>query len=81
VVVKNSGREDLVAPEEAATPPDAVSPVGAEHLTISYHVIENMNRRTAEQGTAEYRSEKHFLILSKNFCCSKFLVRYSIFKI
>jgi hypothetical protein len=29
-------------------------------LTVSYQVIENMNRRTAEQGTAEYRSEKHF---------------------
>jgi hypothetical protein len=38
-----------------------------------------MNRRTAEQGTAEYRSEKHFLVPFKNFCCSKFLVRYSIF--
>jgi hypothetical protein len=44
-------------------------------------VLENMNRRTAEQGTAEYRSEKHCLIAFKNFCCSKFLVRYSIFKI
>jgi hypothetical protein len=43
--------------------------------------FKNMNRRTAEQGTAEYRSEKHCLISFKNFCCSKFLVRYSIFKI
>jgi hypothetical protein len=40
-----------------------------------------MNSRTAEQGTAEYRSEKHCLTAFKNFCCSKFLVRYSIFKI
>jgi len=29
----------------------------------SYRVVKNMNRRTAEQGTVEYRSEKHFLIL------------------
>ncbi len=39
-------------------------------------LFENMNRRTAEQGTAEYRSEKHCLTPFKNFCCSKFLVRY-----
>ena len=38
--------------------------------------FKNMNRRTAEQGTAEYRSEKNCLIPFKNFCCSKFLVRY-----
>ncbi len=35
-----------------------------------------MNRRTAEQGTAEYRSEKHFLILSKTSA-----VRNSLFDI
>jgi hypothetical protein len=29
----------------------------------SYRVVKNMNRRTAEQGTVEYRSEKYFLIL------------------
>ncbi len=70
-----------LTPEEATRRADSVSPVNAQHSTMSYHVVENMNRRTAEQGTAEYRSEKHFLILFKNFCCSKFLVRYSIFKI
>ena len=31
-----------------------------------------MNSRTAEQGTAEYRSEKHCLIAFKNFYCSIF---------
>ncbi len=31
-----------------------------------------MNRRTAEQGTAEYRI---VIIHLKDFCCSKFLVR------
>ena len=60
---------------------DPVSPVSTQHSTISYQVFDNMNRRTAEQGTAEYRSEKHCLIAFKNFCCSKFLVRHSIFKI
>jgi len=50
-------------------------------LIIFQPDVENMNRRTAEQETAEYRSEKHCLIPFKNFCCSKFLVRYSIFKI
>jgi hypothetical protein len=34
-----------------------------------------MNSRTAEQGTAEYRSEKYCPTAFKNFCCSKFLVR------
>ena len=34
-----------------------------------------MNRRTAEQGTAECRSEEYCLIALKNFYCSKFLVR------
>jgi|GEM_PF-2999703 hypothetical protein len=43
---------------------------------LNYQVVENMNRRTAEQETAEYRSEKHCPISFKNFCCSKFLVRY-----
>ena len=37
-------------------------PTVAQHSTTSYDVVENMNRRTAEQGTAEYRSEKHCLI-------------------
>ncbi len=52
-----------------------------EDPAISYQVVETMNSRTAEQGTAEYRSEKYCLTAFKNFCCSKFLVRYSIFKI
>jgi len=34
-------------------------------LTVSYHVVENMNSRTAEQGTAEYRSEKKFRSVGK----------------
>ncbi len=68
-------------PEGATKPQDQISPVGALHETISYQVFENMNRRTAEQGTAEYRSEKHCFTPFRNFCCSKFLVRHSIFKI
>jgi hypothetical protein len=36
-----------------------------------------MNRRTAEHRTAEYRSEKDSLLSFKNFCGSKFLIRYS----
>jgi hypothetical protein len=40
-------------------------------FAASYQVVENINRRTAEQGTAEYRSEKHFYISFNNFCCSK----------
>jgi hypothetical protein len=67
--------------ERAKGPQNPVSSVIAQHSTISYYVLENMNRRTAEQGTAEYRSEKHCFTAFKNFCCSKFLVRYSIFKI
>ncbi len=55
--------------------------LSAQDSTISYQVVESMNSRTAEQGTAEYRSEKYWLTAFKNFCCSKFLVRYSIFKI
>jgi len=47
--------------------------------TISYQNAENMNSRTAEQGTVEYRSKKYCFTALKNFCCSKFLVRYSIF--
>jgi hypothetical protein len=47
-----------------------------QRAAIAYRVVENLNRRTAEQGTVEYRSEKHCLTASKNFCCSKFLVRY-----
>ncbi|MGB6281343.1 MAG: hypothetical protein WBG91_14110, partial [Syntrophobacteria bacterium] len=57
------------------------APASVQDSTISYQVFENMNSRTAEQGTAEYRSAKHFLIPFNNFCCSKFLVRYLIFKI
>jgi hypothetical protein len=67
-------------PLEGATKPDPVYPVSTQHSTISYPVFENMNRRTAEQGTAESRSEKHCLIAFKNFCCSKFLVRYLKYK-
>ena len=44
--------------EGAINPPDQVPPVTAPHSTISYKVVENMNSRTAEQGTTEYRSEK-----------------------
>ena len=68
-------------PREGVTKSDPVSPVSAYHSPISYQLFEHMNRRTAEQGTAECRSEKHCLIPFNNFCCSKFLVRYSIFKI
>jgi hypothetical protein len=68
-------------PLGGATKSDPASPVSTQQTIISYQVFENMNRRTAEQGTAEYRSEKHYLIAFENFCCSKFLVRYSIFKI
>jgi hypothetical protein len=39
-------------------------PNSVQHSTTSYDVLENMNRRTAEQGTAEYRSKKHYLLLS-----------------
>jgi len=46
--------------EGAINPPDQVSPVTAPHSTISYKVVENMNSRTAE-----YRSEKIVLLLSK----------------
>jgi hypothetical protein len=69
------GRGSDLSLEGATKPPDPVSPVSAQHSTISYQIFKNMNRRTAEQGTAEYRSEKHCLIPFKNFCCSKFLVR------
>jgi len=65
--------------EGARRAPDPVSSVSAQ--LFAYQVTENMNRRTAEQGTAEYRSKKYCLVAFKNFCCSKFLVRYSIFKI
>ena len=30
---------------------------------FNYQVVDKMNGRTAEQGTAEYRSGKHCLIL------------------
>jgi hypothetical protein len=38
-----------------------------------------MNRRTTEQGTAEYRSEKHYLMLSNTSAVrnSLFDIRYS----
>jgi hypothetical protein len=38
-----------------------------------------MNRRTAEQGTAEYRSKKHYLLLSNTSAVrnSLFDIRYS----
>jgi hypothetical protein len=80
-ITSSKGRGFNLPLEGATKPSDPVSPVGAQHSTISYHIVENMNRRTAEQGTAEYRSEKHCLNPFKNFCCSKFLVRYLIFKI
>jgi len=38
-------------------------PTSVSETAGSYRVVKNMNRRTAEQGTVEYRSEKHFLIL------------------
>jgi hypothetical protein len=45
--------------------------------------FEKMNRRTVEQGTAEYRSEKRFLSLSKTSAVSAgggFDIRHSIYK-
>jgi hypothetical protein len=62
-------------PMQAAEKTDPFSPISSQHSTIRYQVVENLNRRTAE-----YRSEKHCLIFLKNFCCSKFLVRYSKYK-
>jgi len=56
-----------------ATKPDPVSRVRAQASTIRNQVFENMNRRTAKQGTAEYRSEKHCLILSKTSAVRNFL--------
>jgi hypothetical protein len=41
---------------------------------ISYQVFENMNRRTAEQRTAEYRSEKHCLIALLSHCFQELLL-------
>ena len=38
-------------------------PTSVSKTAGSYRVVKNMNRRTAEQGTVEYRSEKYFLIL------------------
>jgi hypothetical protein len=67
--------------EGATKQADTVSPVSTQHSTIRYKVVVNTNRRTAEQGTEECRTEKYCLTAFKNFCCSKFLVRYSIFKI
>ena len=40
-------------------------------LSTGYQIGQDKNRRTAE-----YRSEKDCLTSLKNFCCSKFLVRY-----
>jgi hypothetical protein len=57
-------------------PPNPVSPLSTQHSTISYHALENINRRTAEHGTAEYRSEKHCLISLKTSA-----VRNSLFDI
>ncbi len=69
------------SPKDKSQAPNLrVSGVNVEDSGVSYQVFENMNRRTAEHGTAEYRSEKHCLIPFKNFCCSKFLVRYSDLK-
>jgi len=51
-------------------------PNNVQHSTTSYDVVENMNRRTAEQGTAEYRSKKHYLLLSNTSA-----VRNSLFDI
>ena len=61
--------------------PNPVSSVSDQHSTISYYVVENINRRTAEQGTAEYRSENIALLLFKNFCCSNSLFDIRYFKI
>ncbi|MGB7067107.1 MAG: hypothetical protein WBF55_18355, partial [Syntrophobacteria bacterium] len=47
---------DFALPLKGTTKlPDQVSPVSALHSTIYDKVFENMNRRTAEQETAEYR--------------------------
>ena len=40
--------------EGARRAPDPVSTVSAQHSAVHYQVTKNMNRRTAEQGTAEY---------------------------
>ena len=52
------------------------APASVQDSTISYLVVENMNRRTAEQGTAEYRSEKYNLTALKTSA-----VRNSLFDI
>ena len=64
---------------EKTTKPPPVFPVSDLSATISDHVFKNMNRRTAEQETAEYRSEKTLSYSFKNFCSSKFCIQYSIF--
>ncbi|PNV86038.1 MAG: hypothetical protein C0610_08720 [Desulfobacteraceae bacterium] len=56
------GGKDTVLPLERVTKLALVSPVSALPETVSNQVVDNMNRRTAEQGTAECRSEKHCLI-------------------
>jgi hypothetical protein len=67
-------------PLEGTIKPAPVLPLSPLHATISYHIFDNMNRRTAEQETAEYRSEKHCPILFKNFCCfRRRRIRHSIF--
>ena len=83
--VKNPGPKDpaLGYPLEGVTrQQDPVSPASAQHSTISYLVVENMNSRTAEQGTAEYRSEQIFLFLSITSAVrnSLFVIRYSKYK-
>ena len=82
--IKHSGPSKIPARGEGSAFAQTTAqqaPASVQDSTISYLVVESVNRRTAEQGTAEYRSEKHCFIPFNNFCCSKFLVRYSIFKI
>jgi hypothetical protein len=66
-------------PLERATKLSPDFPVSDLPATINVHFFKNMNRRTADQGTAEYRREKLYLILSKTSAVrnSVFDIRYS----
>ena len=67
-------------PLQEATKPNPVFPIRSKRSAFRYQGVENINRRTAEQGTAEYRSEKIIvLFLSKTSAVgnSLFHIRYS----
>jgi hypothetical protein len=61
-----------------------VSPVGAQHPTISYHVVENMNRRTAESaGGGQNIEVKNIVLFFSKISAvrnSLFDIRYSKYK-